>query len=257
MNSPQPPGGPLHATPAQRAALEVYLLGVVNYDVCLALQQRLIYESTGRRDGQISLLLCEHPLTITLGRRGSRSHIQCGVDELTAGQVPLRWVNHGGGTMVHAPGQLAIYPIVPLAWHGWTVGEYLSRLRGALQSLLEEASRMSPHLRGNAYGIWGRSGQLASWGISVKNWTTYHGAFVNVTPALDLFRQVQTDPRSEIGMSSLVVERQQAVKMTAVREGAIRHLSQAFDVRCHHLHSGHPLLPQVIRATNSARARVG
>ncbi len=255
MTSQQPPGGELHASPAQRASLEVYLLGVVKYDVCLALQQRLIYESTGRRDGQIQLLLCEHPLSITLGRRGSRAHLQCGMDELTAGQVPVRWVNHGGGAMVHAPGQLAIYPIVPLDWHGWTVGEYLSRLRGALQSLLEELGKRSPHLRGDAYGIWGRSGQLASWGIAVKNGTTYHGAFINVSPDMKLFRQVQTNPRENTPMSSLVVERQQAVRMTAVREGVLRHLSQAFDVGGHHIYSGHPLLPQIIRTT--AHARVG
>ncbi len=53
-------------------------------------------------------------------------------------RLDVRWVNRGGGCVLHAPGQLAIYPIVPLAWHRWTVGEYLRRFRQALTQTLDE-----------------------------------------------------------------------------------------------------------------------
>src|SRR5690348_8506148 len=95
-------------------AVEAHLLGTVSFEDCLALQQRLVYETSGRSDRQITLLVCEHPLKITVGRLGSRSHIHLSRHELVSRQIDVRWVNRGGGCLVHAPGQLAIYPIVPL-----------------------------------------------------------------------------------------------------------------------------------------------
>src|SRR5436190_21819309 len=90
-------------------SVEAYLLGQVDYDVCLALQQRLVYEVSGRRDGQIALLLCEHPLSITVGRRGSWSHIHFDEAELTRRSIGVKFVNRGDGVVLHAPGQLAVY----------------------------------------------------------------------------------------------------------------------------------------------------
>ena len=111
-----------HATAVATCARdEAYLLGSVDFEACLALQQRLVYEAAGRDDGQITLLLCEHPLTITVGRQGSRADIRLGQSaSWKAGGSRSRWVNRGGGCLVHAPGQLAIYPIVPLEPHGFT-----------------------------------------------------------------------------------------------------------------------------------------
>ncbi|HEX7379706.1 MAG TPA: hypothetical protein VF278_21460, partial [Pirellulales bacterium] len=113
-------------------AVEAHLLGQVEFDDCLALQQRLVYEAIGRRDGQITLLICEHPLKITVGRQGSRSHIRLSQHELKSRQIEVRWVNRGGGCLVHAPGQLAVYPIVPLEPWSLSVGEYLARLQRGL-----------------------------------------------------------------------------------------------------------------------------
>ena len=58
------------------APLEVYLLGIVDFDSALFLQERLAYEISGRSDAMGTLLLCEHPPLITVGREGSRSHIR-------------------------------------------------------------------------------------------------------------------------------------------------------------------------------------
>ena len=63
----------LPITLRDKPAVEAYLLGVVDFEACLALQQRLVYETAGRSDGQITLLVCEHPLSITVGRQGSRA----------------------------------------------------------------------------------------------------------------------------------------------------------------------------------------
>ena len=67
---------PKHEHRSRRPALAAYLLGTVDFDACLALQQRLVYEAGGRQDGQITLLICEHSPAITMGRQGSRLDIR-------------------------------------------------------------------------------------------------------------------------------------------------------------------------------------
>ncbi len=237
-------------------AVEAYLLGRVDYDACLALQQRLVYEASGRDDGQITLLVCEHEPIITVGRRGSWGHIALDQRELASRQLEVRWVNHGGGCMAHLPGQLAIYPIVPLQWHGFSVGQYLDHLQKALVGVVEELG-FAPHTQPGQYGVWTRTGQLAAIGVAVKSWVTYHGAFLNVSPAMDIFRLLTTDSVGGTPMTSLAALQQKNVKMPHVREAVVRHVVAALGCTRHHVYTGHPLWRQVSRTAQQAVSRVG
>ena len=163
-------------------SVEAFFLGKIDFEACLALQRRLVFEAGGRADGQIALLLCEHPGLITVGRLGSRAHIHLSPRELTSRRLEVSWVNRGGGCLLHAPGQLAVYPIVPLWWHRFTVGEYLNRLQSGILATLNELG-IAGQTRAGSHGIWGRTGQLVAFGAAVKNWTTYYGAYINVDPA--------------------------------------------------------------------------
>ncbi len=53
-------------------ALQVYLLGTLDFEAMLRFQRRLHYEVSGDRT-QAALVLCEHPPLITVGRHGSRA----------------------------------------------------------------------------------------------------------------------------------------------------------------------------------------
>src|SRR5262249_28764331 len=121
------------------SVLQVYLLGLVEFEAALTLQRRLAYEVAGRRD-TAALILCEHPPLITVGRQGSRRQILCEPLELKARRWPLRWVNRGSGCILHLPGQLAIYPILALDRLGLGLAAYLSRLQQALIALLDDFS---------------------------------------------------------------------------------------------------------------------
>ena len=243
-----------HATVDNDFAMQVHLLGVVDYDACLALQQRLVYEAGGRADRQITVLVCEHPEIITVGRGGSRWDIRLTDQELMSRQVRIQWVGRGGGCLAHAPGQVAIYPIVPLVNVGLTIGQYLRQLQGALTTTLEELG-LKPQARADRFGLWGRTGQLAAMGVAVKNWTSWHGAFINVAPAMYLQRGVRTTAGESSTMTSVAAESQKPVRMTGVRSAIVRHIASAFGCDRYHIHSGHPLLssyPKVLR--ESARA---
>jgi lipoyl(octanoyl) transferase len=223
------------------AALEAYLLGQLDFERCLNLQQRLVQEAGSRNDGRVSLLLCEHPNLITVGRSGSAAGLAMDSPQVRNGQIQVRWVKRGGGCLVHTPGQLAVYPILPLEWHGMSVGQYLSALQGAVLRTLAELG-VNAELRPPHQGVWGRTGQLAAFGVAVEDWVAYHGAFINVSPTMGLFRLLDTGLSGQERMSSLVAERQRPVKMTSVRAELVRQMSEAFGCDRCHLYTGHPLL---------------
>src|SRR5262245_32425790 len=103
--------------------LEVYLLGLTPFDDAQRLQRRLVYD-IGETGGG-ALILCEHPPTISVGRSGSRAHIAADDEELNDLFIRSHWVNRGGGCVLHLPGQLAAYLILPLEPLRLTLGAYL------------------------------------------------------------------------------------------------------------------------------------
>ena len=232
---------PLPHAPATRdSALQVHLLGLVDFESCLKLQQHLIYELSGRTDRQGTVLICEHPPLITIGREGSIAHLKCEPRDLVAREIAVRWLNRGGGCLVHVPGQLAIYPILPLQRLGMGLAAYRQALETTLLGVCEE-SRVVAWQQPSDPGIWCRSGQLGFLGAAVKSWISYHGAFLNVAPDLDwmqLCRVNSLDRRS----SSMSAERLRQASMPAVRESVARLLAAACGYHRYHLYMGHPLL---------------
>src|SRR6516162_4615801 len=150
---------PAPSAETQSPADKTLLLGRVPYLQCLALQERLRRQVAERDDGQIVVLMCEHPEVITIGRGGRPSNVTSR-GALRSREIETHWVNRGGGTLVHCPGQLAVYPIVPLRWHDFSLGEYLHRLQAALAETLSELG-VQVHVPPGRLGVWGRTGQIA------------------------------------------------------------------------------------------------
>jgi lipoate-protein ligase B len=239
-----------HSIRSPEPALEAHFLGRVAYDDALALQRRLVYEAGetgGERSANVSLLLCEHESLITVGRGGSRWHIRHSEEQLASRRVEVRFVSRGGGCVVHGPGQLAIYPIVPLAARGWSVGEFLAKFQRGLQLALDDM-RVAASSPPGKFSLWGRTGVVAVMAAAVKHNVTCHGAFINVETERGLGGYVDVvDPASvsagvKTTMASLLSERGRPVRMSAMRAALAVRLAEAFDCPRHHLHTGHPLL---------------
>jgi lipoyl(octanoyl) transferase len=222
--------------------VHIHLLGIVDFEDCLCLQRRLAYDALTRADGRIVVLICKHPPLITIGRGGSRADVRMTGAELNERQLEIRYISRGGGSILHAPGQLAIYPIVPLAVHGWTVGEYARRLQSSLAELLLEF-KVRPSPVPGSMALAGRSGILAALGISVRQGVTMHGAFLNVNPEMRDFGRVEVAGGQT--MSSLLSHRALPTKMSKVRAALVTHLAEALVLERYHLHTGHPLLAEL------------
>jgi lipoyl(octanoyl) transferase len=234
------------AAAAGDSALQVYLLGTVDFETTLALQRRLVYEVAGER-ARAALILCEHPPLITVGRQGSRAHILCDADELRARQWQVRWVNRGGGCLLHAPGQLAIYPVLALDQFRLSLPDYLDRLHAALLATAADCSITATTRAGHS-GIWAGGRLLAAVGIAVRDWVTYYGAALNVNPALTPFRLVRCAGPDGGPMTSLERQRRGPVRPTLVRERFVEHFAARFAFARTTFFSDHPSLGRKARS---------
>ena len=185
-------------------SLDVYLLGLVEFESCLNLQARLADEISLRRDRHGALILCEHPPIITMGRDASHAHLACEPGELVVRNMEVRWLNRGGGAIVHAPGQLAAYPILPVDRLGFGLVELRARLELSLLNVCHE-QRVSAWREATEPGVWCRCGRLAALGVAVRSGVTQQGLFVNVAPSMELQRLVQMPSGGRV--SSLAAQR--------------------------------------------------
>jgi lipoyl(octanoyl) transferase len=216
--------------------LQVYLLGLVDFEAALALQRRLVYEVAGRR-ASAAMILCEHPQLVTVGRQGGWRHLPCDPVELRARGWPVRWVNRGGGCLMHQPGQLAIYPVLALDHSGLSLPSYLERLRQVLIELLTEFN-IPAEVRPGQQGLWVGGRLIADLGIAVRHWVTYFGAVLNVNPDLVASRPIRT---SEL-QTSLERERRGRLPPSLVRERFLEHFAARFSFAQTALFFDHPSL---------------
>src|SRR5947209_9831270 len=210
-------------SPRSLPPLEVYLLGLVDFEEVQQLQRRMVYD-LGERGGA-ALVLCEHPATISVGRSGSRSHITADDAELRALGIKVRWVNRGGGCILHLPGQLAAYLVLPLDRFGLSLQGYLDGLNGALLGLLREFD-VKGSTRPEMPGVFLDHARVATVGVAVNRWIAYHGLTLNVGSFLewfDLLDEPGIGPHP-LRQTSLEARRQRPAPMALVRQTLIRQL---------------------------------
>jgi len=228
--------GPVAAEPA----LQVYLLGSVEFEAALALQRQLVYQISGDRSGA-ALIVCEHPPLITVGRQGSSAHILYEPEELRVRRWRVRWLNRGGGCLLHLPGQLAVYPILPLDRLALGLQAYLDRLHDVVVALLADFD-VSGEVRPGRTGIWVGDRPVAGVGVAVRDWVAYHGVFFNVNPDLVPFRRVRFGGFDDGPMTSLERERRGPLRPSHVRERLLEHFAARFGFTRTALFSDHPAL---------------
>lgn len=238
---------------ARSGVLEAYLLGCVDFDALLALQRRLVYEIGGDRSRGV-LILCELPHLITVGREGSSAHVLYEPRELAVRNWPVRWVNRGGGALLHGPGQLVVAPVLALDHLRLDLAGYLGALHEIVAGACREADAPAETLPDRS-GVWARGRLLAHVGVAVHDWVAYFGAAINIDPDLALFRGVRCDGVEE-PMTSLARERRGLVRAALVRQRLVESFAERLGfarTSLFHYHSAlSPVYPTYEPATRSA-----
>ncbi len=165
------------------SSLEIVEAGLVPYGEALEWQRRLADDRIGGRLSHDVLLLVEHPPVVTLGRNSKAAHL------LRPAGIDVFEVERGGDVTFHGPGQLVGYPILDLNGYKRDLHWYLRTLE---QALIDGLGLLGlPAERNPGYtGVWTRGKKIASIGIHVKQWVTWHGFALNVSTDLEDFDRI-------------------------------------------------------------------
>jgi lipoyl(octanoyl) transferase len=247
------PGGLPDSRPdADDRPLQAFLLGTLDLDALIALQRRLVYEVAG--DGTPAVVLCDHPPGISIGRDGSRGHVRPSPEVLAARRWPVKWVSRGGGCLLHLPGQVACYPILPLQELGTTPGRYIDSLNRIAADTVREFGAEGEPLTGEP-GVRVTGRRIAHVGVAVRDWVSSFGITVNVNPDLDPFREVRCDG-DPLPMTSLQRESPARVRVPGVRQSLLEGVARRFGfTRVSVFHTHPTFLPKPTRHAFAPRSR--
>ncbi len=167
--------------------MEIVWLGHIGYKPALELQIRYLER---RVAGEVpdTLLLLTHPHVYTIGRTGDDANLLVPGESLAREGIGVERVSRGGDITYHGPGQLVGYPIILLARPD--VHRFVRSIEAALIASLAEFGVPADRIEGLT-GVWTGGKKIASIGIGVRRWVTYHGFALNVSTDLSYFRRIR------------------------------------------------------------------
>ena len=165
--------------------LLVQKLGRVDYESALRVQKdtELLVKTDQQPD---TLLLLEHPHTLTIGRRGDNASILLNEEELKSRGVTLFESNRGGKVTYHGLGQVVGYPIIKLSPDREDVHRYVRDLEEVLIRTMSDFKINAFRIEGLT-GVHTERGKVAAIGVHIARWITTHGFALNVNTDLSYF----------------------------------------------------------------------
>lgn len=168
--------------------LRVRRLGRIEYGEALALQKET-ERAVQAHEQPDTLLLLEHPHTLTLGRGAGRERITAPQSLLGARGVSVFETNRGGKATYHGLGQIVGYPVINLSPDREDVHRYVRDLEESLIRALSDFDIEGFRIKGLT-GVHTTRGKVAAIGVHIARWVTTHGFALNVNTDLSYFNLI-------------------------------------------------------------------
>jgi lipoic acid synthetase len=205
-------------------SLEILDWSLLEYGEAFLRQKALVQERI-KESSPDRLVLVEHPPVVTIGRGGGSEDLHISKEALHQKGVDLYKVDRGGRATFHCPGQLVVYPIVKL--NQKDLHRYLRRLQDVIAAVLRVYG-LNPEFRNGRPGVWVDSAKVASIGIAVRKWVTYHGVALNVTTDSKFFNWIVPCGHRNEKITSLQKELGYAPEMAGVKQHFMRKFCKLF-----------------------------
>lgn len=168
----------------------------VEYHYALMLMKKTLRM---RIDGGVEdhVYLLEHKPVITIGRDGDASNIIT-----KSNDIPIFYIKRGGDATLHSPGQLVVYPIIKIDEKGISLRDMITVLEESVIDMLKTYGLRGYWKKGTA-GVWVNNRKIASIGLALDHWTTYHGLALNINNDLTLFQNIRPCGLSPDEMTNL------------------------------------------------------
>ncbi len=181
--------------------MKILDLGLIDYEKTHQLQLQLVEEVLLNQTEE-TLILCSHPPVVTTGRKTKKEDINKHI-----WQGPIIETKRGGQATYHGPKQVIAYPIIDLKRRGNDIYKFLRNLEHAVSKSLESYKLKSDGDPKNT-GVWIEQRKIASIGVAVKRWITYHGVAVNIHHDPFAFKGINPCGMNTVIMTNLEKELQ-------------------------------------------------
>jgi lipoate-protein ligase B len=176
---------------------------------------------------QNTVLIVEHPPVITLGARQSANKLLADRADLAQKHIDVVDIRRGGGTTAHNPGQLVFYPILNLQELGLGISEYIRALESIGTELLQQSGVHTKRRKGFP-GLWVGAKKIASIGVRVSKFITYHGMAININNDLSIFDFLIPCGMDGIEMTSVLKQTGKHFSMKLLKERLSHLLTKHF-----------------------------
>lgn len=170
----------------------------VGYEEAVAFMESRV-EQIALAKAPPAIWLLEHPPLYTAGT-GARE------DELLKADFPVYYTGRGGKFTYHGPGQRVCYVMMDLR-QSRDVRKFVHALEEWVIRILARLGVKGERREGRV-GIWvvkpdGEEAKIASLGIRVRKWVSFHGIAINVNPNLSHFKGIVPCGIRGYGITSL------------------------------------------------------
>ena len=210
------------------STLDIYELGTVPYEKALEYQESLLAKRIAEEIPD-SLILLEHPPTITTGRKGNTGNLLVRKEYLEKHGVSFIHASRGGDITFHGPGQIVGYPILNLKNHEMDIRKHLRSIEEVIIRTLRDFEIEGRRVDG-VTGVWVKRSKIASIGIAIRKWVTYHGFALNVSTNLDYFELILSCGITDVRITSIGswLGNEESVRMEDVTRSVIKNFMGVF-----------------------------
>ena len=205
----------------------VYQLGRIGYREAYYLQEQLLKQRASGCIGN-TLLILEHPPTITIGKSGKLQNILVSQEQLQNSGISIVSTDRGGDVTYHGPGQLIGYPIIDLRGGGRYIRQYVHDIEEVIIRTLSDFG-IKGDRNESPPGVWVGNEQIAAIGLRIKMGVSMHGFALNVNTDLEKFSLINPCGCSDIKATSCSRLLSRKVLMKEVTTVLLAHFSEVFN----------------------------
>lgn len=209
--------------------MQIMQLGLIDYAGAYSIQKELV-DKRLRQEVPDTLILLEHEPVFTIGRGGSVENILVSEERRLKKNISLYEIDRGGDVTYHGPGQLVGYPILDLNGYGRDIHKFIRYIEEVIIRTLVEYSLPACRISGLT-GVWVGQKKIASIGIGVRKWVSFHGFSLNVAPEMKYFSFINPCGLKSSEMTSMQELLGDEVFIEDVQEKVVEKFADVFEVK--------------------------
>lgn len=209
-------------------SFEIIDLGVIDYRAAL-LRQKEIIDLVQQEKRPSTLMLCEHPTVITLGRSTKEGNITASKEFLQQNGIDTFEINRGGDVTLHNIGQLVGYPIFNLAYFKTDLHWFLRAIEDCIIDTISHWGLTGGREKGLT-GVWiDGNRKICAIGLHCSQWVTSHGFALNVNNDLKEFSYIVPCGIREKEVTSIAQETGKKADFDLVKKLCIHAFQEKFN----------------------------